>query len=150
MRYSPATRYPRCLCRVTYSYPNDLVFAIDDKHRQLVNTNRSLLQEVEELSIMVNAQGDRIVELEGTVVDEIARAEAARDEFQRVRARLTRIGEKVRDRASGILANTTMLIDEMMDVMQSPVQEGTKGEPFEEDPEEDPKEEVPPDSPAED
>ena len=89
---------------------------------------------------MVNAQSARIVELEGTVVDEIVWAEAARDELQRARARLTRIGEEVRDRATGILADTTMLIDEMMDVVQSPAQE--------EDPEEDPEEEIPPDSPT--
>nr|XP_027066234.1 uncharacterized protein LOC113692084 [Coffea arabica] len=77
---------------------------------------------------MVNTQGDRIAELEGTVVDEMAWAETARDKLQRARARLTRICEEVRDRASGILADTTMLIDEVMDVMQSPVQKGTEEE----------------------
>ena len=41
-----------------------------------MNTNRVLLQEVEELSAMVDAQGTRIAELEGTVVDELARTEA--------------------------------------------------------------------------
>ena len=110
----PSTRFPRCHCRATYAYPNDLVLSLDNERRQLVNTNRALLQEVEELSLIVNAQGDRIAELEGTVVDEMARAEAARDELQRARARLTRIGEEVRNRAAGILADTTMLIDEVM------------------------------------
>ena len=57
---------------------------------------------------------------------------------------MTRIGEEVRDRASGILADATMLIDEVMEVVQSPVQEGTEEEPFEEDPEE----VVPPNSPT--
>ena len=94
---------------------------------------------------MVNAQSAWIAELEGTVVDEMARAEAARDEVRRVRARLTRIVEEVRDRASGILADTSMLIDEVMDIVQNPAPKGT---PKEEDPEEDPKEEVPPDSPT--
>ena len=98
---------------------------------------------------MVNAQDDRIVEFEETVVGEMARAEVARDELQRVRARLTRIGEEIQDRASGILADTTMLIDEVMDVVQRPIQDDTEEEPFEEDPEEDPEEKVPPDSPAE-
>ncbi|XP_071917060.1 uncharacterized protein [Coffea arabica] len=93
---------------------SDQVLSLDDERRQLVNTNRALLQEIEELSIMVNAQGDRITELEGTVVDEMARTETARDELQRARARLTRIGEEVRNRAAGILADTTMLIDEVM------------------------------------
>ena len=83
-------------------------------------------------------------------MDEIARAKAAHDELQRARTRLTRIGEEVRDRVFGILVDTTMLIDEVMEVVQSPVQEGIEEEPFEEDPEEDPEEEVPPDSPAED
>ena len=108
-----------------------------------MDTNRSLLQEIEELSHTVNAQGERIADLEGTVVNEMARTEAARDEVRRVRARLTRIVEEVRDRASGILADTSMLIDEVMDTVQSLVPEGT-----EEDPEEDPEEEVPPDSPT--
>ena len=88
---------------------------------------------------MVNAQSARIAELEGIVGDEVARAEGARDEVQRAKARLTRIGEEVRDRAAGILADTTMRIDEVMNVVQSPAQE--------EDPEEDPEEEIPPDSP---
>ena len=62
---------------------------------------------------------------------------------------MTRIGEEIRDRAFGILIKTTMLIDEVMDVVQSLVLEGTEEEPFEEDPEEDSKREVPPDSLAE-
>ena len=143
VRYSPAARYPRCPCRVTYAYPNDLVLSLDDERRQLVNTNRALLQEVEELSVTVDAQGARIVELEETVVNEIARTEAARDEVWRVRGQLTRIVEEVRDRVSGILAGTSMLIDEVMDTVQSLVPEGT-----EEDPEENSKEEIPPDSPT--
>ena len=49
----------------------------------------------------------------------MAWAEAARDEVQRARARLTRIGEEVRDRVSGILADTTMSIDEVMEVVQN-------------------------------
>ena len=89
---------------------------------------------------MMDPQGARIVELEGTMVDERARAEAARDKVRRVRTRLTRIVEKVQNRASGILVDTCMLIDEVMDTVRSPVQEGT---------EEDPEEEVPPDSPNE-
>ena len=32
--------------------------------------NRTLFQEIEELNAMVDAQGARIIELEGTVVDE--------------------------------------------------------------------------------
>ena len=94
---------------------------------------------------MVNAPSSRIAELKGTVVDEMARAEAARDEFQRVRARLTIIGKKVRDRVFGILADATMLIDAVMEVVQNPIYEGIEEETFEEDPEE----EVPPNSPAE-
>ena len=52
--------------------------------------------------------------------------------------------EEVRDRVSGILADTTMLIDEVMDTVQSPAPEGTP----EENPEEDSEEEVSPDSPT--
>ena len=92
---------------------------------------------------MVNAQSARIAELEETLAGEVATAEVTHDEFQRVRARLTRIGEEVRDRAFEIMADATMLIDEVMEVVQSPVQE----EDPEEDLEEDPEEEVPPDSP---
>ena len=44
---------------------------------------------------MVDAQGARIEELEGMVVDETARTEAARNEIQRARARWIRIGEEV-------------------------------------------------------
>ena len=83
----------------------------------MVNTNRPLLQEIEELSAIVDAQGARIIELEGTVVDELVRAETARDELQRVMVWLIRIGEEVQDRVFGILADATMLIDEVMDVV---------------------------------
>ena len=79
------------------------------------------------------------------MVDEVARTEAAHDEIRRVRARLTRIVEEVWDRASGILADTSMLIDEVIDTIQSPTLEGT---PEKENPEEHPEEEVPPDSPT--
>ena len=44
---------------------------------------------------MANARSARIVELEGTVVDEMAKAEATHDERQRIRAWLTRMGEEV-------------------------------------------------------
>ena len=50
--------------------------SIDNERRQLVNTNRALLQEVEELSAMVDTQGTRIAELEGTVVVKLAWTEA--------------------------------------------------------------------------
>ena len=54
---------------------------------------------------------------------------------------------EVRDRAAGILANTTMLIDEVIEAVNSLTREGTpEEEPFEEDPEE----EISSDSPAED
>ena len=120
-----------------HAYPNDLVLPIDDERRQLVVTNRALLQEIEELNAIVDAQGVRIVELEGTVIDERTRAETASIEFQRTTARLTRVVEEVGDRAAGILADTTMLIEEVIDAVESPVCEGTpKEEPFEEDPEE--------------
>ena len=85
---------------------------------------------------MVNAQSDRIAELEGTLMGGVARVESACDELQRVRARLIRIGEDVRDQTAGILADTTMLIDEVMDGVQSPTQE------------EDPEEKIPPDDPT--
>ena len=88
---------------------------------------------------MVNAQSVRIVELEEVLVGEVATVEVIRDELQKVRVRLTRIGEEIHDRAFGIMADATMLIDEVMEVVQNPVQE--------EDPEEDPEKEVPPDSP---
>ena len=53
VQYSPATRVPRCDCRLTFSYPNRLVLAIDDERRQLVNSNLALIQDVDELGAMV-------------------------------------------------------------------------------------------------
>ncbi|XP_027171662.1 uncharacterized protein LOC113771260 [Coffea eugenioides] len=58
VRFSLFSRFPRCPCTETHAYPNDL--------------------EIEELNAMVDAQGARILELEGTIVDEFARAEGAR------------------------------------------------------------------------
>ena len=55
VRYSPSNRFPRCPCRKTYTYHNDLVLSIDNERRQLVATNRALLQEIEELNAMVDA-----------------------------------------------------------------------------------------------
>ena len=79
MRYSTSTRYPRCVCRTTYAYPNNLVFALDNERSQLVGANRDLFQEVEELSIIVNAQRSRIAELKGTLAGEVATAEVTCD-----------------------------------------------------------------------
>ncbi|XP_071928118.1 uncharacterized protein [Coffea arabica] len=99
---------------------------------QRINDNAYKLElpgeynEVEELSIMVNAHTARIVELEETLAGEVATAEVTRNKFQRLRARLTRIGEEICDRASRIMADATMLIDEVMEVVQSPVQEGAE------------------------
>ena len=65
VHYSFSSRFSRCLCRTTHAYPNDLVLSLDDERWQLVNTNKDFLQKVEELSLIVNAQGDRIAELGG-------------------------------------------------------------------------------------
>ena len=146
VRFSPSSRFPRCPCRETFAYPNDLVLSIDDECRQLVVTNGTLLQEIEELTAMVNAQGTRIIELKGTVVDDRTRADAASVELQRTRVRLTRVVEEVQNRAAGILPDTTMLIEEVIEAVDSPAREGTLEEkPFEENPDE----EVLPDGPTE-
>ena len=57
VRYSPYDRYPRCSCRLTFAYPNHIVLALDDERRQLVDANRDLQAEVDELRQMVSAQG---------------------------------------------------------------------------------------------
>ena len=69
------------------------------------------------------------------MIDERARVVAARDQVQRIRARLVRVVEEVKERAAGILADTTMLIDKMGDGVESLAYKGTsEEEPFEEDP----------------
>ena len=136
MRYSISNRYPRCSCRLTFAYPNHLVLALDDERRQLVNANLDLQAEVDELRQMVSAQGERIAELEEVLEGEVAIAAITREELQRTRTRLTRLGEEVHDRAFGILADTIEMIDGVMDIVQSPDQE------------EDPDEEIPPCSPT--
>ena len=55
VRYSPTDRRPQCACRVTFAYPNHLVLALDDERRQLVDLNRDLQSEVDELRQMVSA-----------------------------------------------------------------------------------------------
>ena len=117
IRYTPADRYPRCQCRVTYAYPNELVLSLDDERRQLRDANHTLTQDVEELSIMVDTQLDRIAELEQRLAAERARSEAAREELGRQRSRLTRVAEEVRDRSAGIRADATMMIDEVMGII---------------------------------
>ena len=93
---------------------------------------------------MVSAQSERIAEIEEALAGEVATAEVTHDEIQRTRARFIRLGEEIRDRASGVLADTTMLIEEMMEVVQNPAQE----EDPKEDPEEDPEKEISPGSPT--
>ena len=47
---------------------------------------------------------------------------------------MTRIGEEVRDRVSGVLVDTTTLIEEVIEAFNSLAREGTpEEEPFEED-----------------
>ena len=135
VRYSSYDRYPRCLCRVTFAYPNYLVLALDDERRQLVNANLDLQAEVDELRQMVSAQGERIAELEEVIEGEVATSAVVNEELRSTRAQLTRLREEVRDRASGILTDATRLVDEAMGVAQDSE-------------EEDPEEEVPPDSPT--
>ena len=136
VRYSPANRYLRCSCRLTFAYPNHLVLALDDERRQLVDLNRDLQAEVDEFRQMVSAQGKRIMELEEVLEGEVATSAVVREELQSTRARLTRLGEEVRSRASDILTDASRLVDEAMEVVPSPDQE------------EDPEEEVPPGSPT--
>ncbi|XP_071927217.1 uncharacterized protein [Coffea arabica] len=112
IRYTPTDRHPRCQCRATYAYPNELVLSLDDERRQLRDANFTLSQDVEELSIMVDTQFDRIAELEQRVAAEHARLEAARVEIARQRSRVTRLAERIRDRSVGIRANAAMMIDE--------------------------------------
>ncbi|XP_027171567.1 uncharacterized protein LOC113771150 [Coffea eugenioides] len=100
------------MCRATYAYPNELVLFLDDERRQLRDANFTLSQDVEELSIMVDTQFDRIAELEQRVAAEHARLEAARVEIARQRARVTRLAERIRDRSVGIRADAAMMIDE--------------------------------------
>ena len=85
---------------------------------------------------MVGAQGEMIAELEEVLKGEMATSAVVREEIQSTSARLTRLGEEDRDRASGILTDTSKLVDETMDVVQSSEEE------------EDPEEEVPPGSPT--
>nr|XP_027101081.1 uncharacterized protein LOC113720405 [Coffea arabica]XP_027117500.1 uncharacterized protein LOC113734925 [Coffea arabica] len=140
VRYSPSDRYPCCSCRLIFVYPNHLVLVLDDERRQLVNTNLDLQAKVDELRQIVSAQGERITELEEVLESEVATAAVTREELQRTRARLTRLGEEVRDRVSEILADATKMIDGVMDIIQSPNQE--------EDPEKELKEEIPPSHPT--
>ena len=78
---------------------------------------------MDELRQMVSAQGERIAELEEVLAGEVATAKVTREELQRARARLIRLGEEIRDRDSGILADTGRLVDAVMDIIQSPDQE---------------------------
>ena len=61
------------------------------------------------------------------------------EEFRDTRARLTRLGRDVRNRAFEILTDATRLVENATEVIP---------DAEEEDPEEDPEEEVPPDSPT--
>ena len=144
VRYSPADRHPRCQCRATYAYPNALVLSLDDERRHLWDANHTLTQDVEELSIMVDTQFDRIADLEIRLTAEHNMLEAARLEIERQRSRVTRLAEGIRDRSAGIRADAAMLVDEATSYLQGNEQAGA-----EEDPEEDPAEDVAPDSPAE-
>ena len=85
---------------------------------------------------MVNAQNERIAEFEEVLAGEVATAEVIRDEIQRTRARLTRLGEEIRDQVSGILSDTSMLVDGVVDIIQNSTQEEDPEEDLEEDPEE--------------
>nr|XP_027067612.1 uncharacterized protein LOC113693248 [Coffea arabica] len=125
VRYSHSSRFPHFSCRETHAYPNDLVLSIDNERRQLWISNRALLEQVEELRAIVEAQSARIVELEGTVIDKRVRDMAARDQVQRTRARLVRIVKEIKERAAGILTDTTMLINEVVDGFESSAHEGT-------------------------
>ena len=85
---------------------------------------------------MMNAQSERIAEVEEVLAGEVAMVKVTHDAFQRTRAQLTRLDKRVRNRASGILIDTNMLVDEVMDIIQSSALE------------EDPEEEIPPSRPT--
>ena len=73
----------------------------------------------------MDAQGTRIVELQGVMIDERTRIEAAGVKLQRIRARLVRVVEEVWDRTAGILIDTTILIVEAIEAVESPTREDT-------------------------
>nr|XP_027101014.1 uncharacterized protein LOC113720306 [Coffea arabica] len=108
---------------LTFAYPNHVVLALDDEHRQLVNVNLDLQAEVDELRQMVSAQGERIVELEKVLEGEVATAAVVLEELPSTRARLTRLGKEVRDRAFRNLADATEMIEGVSDIVQSSDQE---------------------------
>ena len=85
---------------------------------------------------MVSAQGERIVELEEVIEGEVATTAVTREGLQSTKARLTRLGEEVRDRVSGNLTDAIDMIEEVSDIAQNPDQE------------EDPEAEIPPGSPT--
>lgn len=65
--WSPARRVrPACGCWRTYSYPNRVVMAVADERRELFRAVRIAEGEVARLQALVQAQYDRIVELEGS------------------------------------------------------------------------------------
>ena len=54
-RYLLSSSFPRCPCRETYTYPNDLILSIDVEHRQLLISNRVILIMGEGLRAIVEA-----------------------------------------------------------------------------------------------
>ncbi|XP_071933052.1 uncharacterized protein [Coffea arabica] len=67
---------------------------------------------------MASAQGERIAELEEVVQGEVVTAAVVREELQSTRARLIKLGDEVRDRTSGIMADATEMIEGVADIRE--------------------------------
>ena len=100
-------------CWRTYSYPNEVVLAINDDWKWLSEEIRVVREDNLGLSANVDVQTARVHELETDVLEERKKVETLREQFQEVKRQLVRVVHEVRDRIEGMMAECiTKILDD--------------------------------------
>ena len=109
-----------------------------DERRRLATANRRAQMTIARLRRVTRMQGDRIRELEASVLEEQGRTNALQEQLDAVNGRLVQVVGEVRDRANNILVECGMLIG---DVVHGNEVEGGQGNVVPNDAEQEPEEE---------
>nr|XP_027109315.1 uncharacterized protein LOC113729191 [Coffea arabica] len=93
-----------CRCWYTYSYPDEVVLAVDDERR-------SLISQLEEAREVGHGQAMRIRDLERGLRDEMQRADALRRQLQDTHQHLFAVKRQLKERVRSISMDCEVILD---------------------------------------
>ncbi|XP_027157377.1 uncharacterized protein LOC113758900 [Coffea eugenioides] len=100
----PPVSHRPCRCWYTYSYPDEVVLAVDDERR-------SLISQLEEAREVGHGQAMRIRDLERGLRDEMQRADALRRQLQDTHQHLFAVKRQLKERVRSISMDCEVILD---------------------------------------